>query len=348
VLGLSYIKPRRLRRGDTIAILAPSGGAARLFPHRLERGASALESLGFKCRIYPTCSNFLEGKAGTPEERAADINSAFADNGVHAIMAVIGGVCSNEIVELLDYETIRTNPKIFCGYSDTTVVHNALAKRANLVTFYGPCLMTQFGEYPEPLAFTVKSFLKTTMCSDGYGRVESSPVWSDEILDWSKKLDLSRPRVLKPNYGAIWLREGKASGLISGGCLHTVHQLQGTPIKCEMRNRILLLEVPAGQSLNDAYPLSYVEAQLVDLRLAGVFNEISGLLIGRPPFYSAESAELLFEAVKKVTSSYSFPILAGLDFGHTDPMVTIPLNVLCSIDSDTDVWSIDESGVASL
>lgn len=344
---MTYIKPRRLRRGDTIAILAPSGGAARLFPHRLERGAAALESLGFQCKIYPTCSKFLEGKAGTPEERAADINAAFADSSVHAIIAVIGGVCSNEIVELLDYETIRANPKIFCGYSDATVVHNALTKRANLVSFYGPCLMTQFGEYPEPLAYTVESFLKATMHSDDYGRVESSPVWTDEILDWNEKLDLSRPRVLKPNSGAIWLREGKASGLTSGGCLHTVHQLQGTPIKCEMRNRILLLEVSEGQSFNDGYPLSYVESQLVDLRLAGVFNEISGLLIGRPPFYSAERVNLLFEVVKRVTASYSFPILAGLDFGHTDPMVTIPLNVLCTINSETNVWSIDESGVAS-
>ncbi|MBS3125593.1 LD-carboxypeptidase [Candidatus Woesearchaeota archaeon] len=341
------IKPKKISRGDTIALLAPSGGLGGLFPHRVDSAKRALEKLGFKVKEFPTARKFQDGKAGTPDERIKDLHDAFSDPSIKAIMCTIGGLCSNEIIGRLDYELIKKNPKMFCGYSDISILHHAIARRTGLVTFYGPAAMTQFGEFPEPLPYTVEHFLKATTSTKPVGTIKPSEKWTDETsLDWSKKLDLTRPRNLYENEGHIWLKEGKATAPIIGGCLSSIMQLKGTPYDFDSTGKILFVETCEGQDFTKGEPLGYADAHIMDLRNAGVFDKIKGLVVGRPFGYSAEDRKKFVDIIAKHVASYNFPVLVNVNVGHADPIITIPLGVTVTLDSAQNRFSIDESGVS--
>lgn len=339
------IKPKRLEKGNTIAIIAPSGGLSALFPHRLNNAKLALERLGFKIKLYPTTQKFNNGKAGTKDERIKDILDAFKDKKVKAIICAIGGICNNELLNDIDYEIIKQNPKIFIGYSDNTLLHYAFFKKAKLITFYGPCAITQFAEYPKLLSYTKNHFLKALIKNKPLGKIMPSKFWTDELLDWSQKLDLTRARKLNKNEGYIWLKNGKISGDIVGGCLYSLLQLKGTDFDIDYTNKILFIETPEGQDFTKGEPLPYVESQIVDLKNAGVLGSIKGLIIGRPFGYSNEDKEKLKKVILEHTKEYDFPILFNVDIGHTDPMITLPLNIKVSLDSEENIFSIEESGV---
>ncbi|MBM3199490.1 LD-carboxypeptidase [Candidatus Woesearchaeota archaeon] len=340
------IKPKKLSKGDTIAIIAPSGGLGGLFPHRVDNGIKALIDLGFKVKEYPTIRNFKDGKSGTEQERIKDLHDAFKDKIVKAIVCNIGGLSANSILDKIDYNLIKKNPKIFCGYSDITLLHLAFLKKVKLVTFYGPCLMTQFGEYPKPLPYTTQYFLKA-LFGGNIGKIAASETWTDEFLDWGQKKDLERPRRLVSNKeGFIWLQRGKVTGKIIGGCLYSLLQLKGTEYDVDYKDKILFIETPEGQSFAKGEPLAYVDTQIMDLRNAGVFDKIKGLIIGKGFGYTEEEREKFKQIVVHHTKDYEFPVLFNVNIGHTDPMITLPLNVKISLDSEKDMFRIDEEGVS--
>lgn len=341
------IKPQKLEKGGTIAIIAPSGGLAKLFPHRIERAKTYLEKSGFQVKLFPTLSKFVKGKAGTVSDRVADIHDAFSDKSIKAIICAIGGLSANELLNKLDYDLIKKNPKIFCGYSDITLLHCAFQKKANLVTFYGPCAMTQFAEYPNPLKYTVDHFLKAVTNEKPIGKVVSSNEWTDEVLDWGTKEDLKRPRKLLPNQGQVWLNKGKAEGIIVGGCLYSLLQLKGTEYDIDYNNKILFIEVPEGEDFTKGTPISYVDSQLMDLRNAGVFDRIKGLIVGLSFGYNEDEQDELKELIRNHIQKYKFPVLFNVNIGHADPIITVPLGVRANLDSNSKVFSIDESGVGS-
>lgn len=341
------LKPEKLRQGDTIGIISLSSGAGALFPHRVDRGVAALQTMGFEVLVYPSVRKNWHGSGGPPEERAADLHHAFSNNQVRAILATIGGLTLNDVLPLLDYELIRGNPKVFCGYSDNTLLHSALWREARLVSFYGPCLMTQFGEYPEPLSYTVQSFL--TMLSGKQEEVTIVPSfeWTSEFLDWGTKADLARPRTLHPTTdGHLWLREGRATGRITGGGLYSLLQVKGTAFDADYDDAILFIDIEPSQDHIDRAPLvSNVSSRLGDLRLAGVFSKIRGLVVGRPLRYSNSDNEQFIESIMRQTEGCSFPVLANVNIGHADPVITLPINVNVELDSQADRFRILECGV---
>ena len=341
------IKPKRLEKGDTVAIIAPSSGLAKLFPHRIERAKKALEQLGFHVKLFSTISKFDNGKAGTVSDRVENIHEAFSDKNIKAILCAIGGLSANELLRDLDYDLIKRNPKIFCGYSDITLLHCAFQKKSNLVTFYGPCAMTQFGDSPEPLKYTVDYFLKAITSDKSIGEISSSEKWTDEVLDWGTKEDLKRPRKLLPNQGHIWLKDGKAGGKIIGGCLYSLLQIKGTEYNLDYDDKILFIEVPEGEDFTKGTPLAYVDSQLMDLRNAGLFDKIKGLIVGKSFGYTEDEQSQFMELVKKHTKEYNFPVLFNTNIGHADPIITIPLGVKANLDSHSNLFSIDESGTES-
>lgn len=338
-------KPKRLNKGDKIAIISPSGCAATLFPHRVERGVAALEKLGFAVEIYPTVSKNYHGSAGTPEERAADIHRAFEDSSVAAILAATGGISLNEVLPLLDYGLIKKNPKIFCGFSDNTQLHCALATQANLVSFYGPCLIHQFGEYPDPLPYSVEGFMSTLMGEATQAIVPSSH-WTDEILNWFEKVDLTRPRNLYSNTDAhLWLHAGQCKAPIIAGCLHSLLQLKGTKYAPDYNNKIMAIDFSEGiENFAKGFPIQYVACQIADLALAGVFSQISGLILGRPFGYDEAERKEFIEMINRQLAGYDFPILANVNIGHTDPIITLPQYVLCELNSGQNSFKLLEQG----
>jgi len=339
------IKPKKLEKGDTIAIISPSAGLASIFPHRLDNAAKFLESQGYKIKEF-SCTRKNRGWESAPaEERAKDLMNAFKDKEVKAIICSIGGHTSNKILEFLDFEEIKENAKIFCGYSDISVLHYAIHKKSGIVTFYGPAAMTQFGEYPEPLSYTLEYFEKAISIAEPIGRVIPSSEWTDEILDWDKKEDLARPRKLIKNEGFEWLKEGKAEGEILGGCLPSIAHLIGTEYWPDHNNKILFLETPEGQDFGKGLSLAEADSLLADLRIIKIFEKIKGLIIGRPFRYSEEEQQKFKEIILENTRGYDFPILYGADVGHTDPIITIPLGVKAKLDSLNNLFSIEEAGV---
>lgn len=339
------IKPKKLEKEDTIAIISPSAGLAAIFPHRLDNAIKFLESQGYKIKEFPCTRKNKGWESASAEERASDIMSAFKDKEVKAIICSIGGNNVNKTLEFLDFEEVKKNPKILCGYSDISALHYAIHKKSNLVTFYGPAAITQFAEFPKPLNHTLEYFNKAVTRTIPIGKVTPSKNWTDEVLDWGEKKDLERPRKLRKNSGYEWLKEGKAEGEIIGGCLHSILHLMGSEYWPDHKNKILFIETPEGEDFTKGESLAEVDAQLCDLRISGVFNEIKGLIVGRPFGYTDEEKEKFKEVIIDNSRGYNFPILYGADIGHTDPQITIPLGAKVLIDSENNSFELLEEGV---
>lgn len=145
------MQPPRVRPGQTVAIVSPSSGAVGKWPHRVARATAYLNSLGLRVRVMSNAARSDGWASAPPRARVADVHEAFADNEVAVLLASIGGNHSNQLLPFLDYELIRTHPKIFQGYSDITVLHWAIRKHAGLSTFYGPALVPELGEFPTVL-----------------------------------------------------------------------------------------------------------------------------------------------------------------------------------------------------
>ena len=320
--------PGRIREGDTVAIVSPSFGAVGQFPHRTERGLAYLESLGLRVRLMSHAAETAGWVSSSAGSRVADIHEAFSDDQVTAIVCGIGGNHSNQLLPLLDYDLIRRHPKIFQGYSDITVLHWAFAKHANLRTFYGPALVTQMAEYPSVLPFTDR-FMRATWFGESPIEFEPAAEWTDEHMEWADKTDLTRPRAMQPSTGWVCVRAGAAEGWLIGGCIESVcWHIKGSDAWLDLNGAVLFLETS-----EEAPSPAHVDAYLVDLENLGVFEQIRGLVIGRPMGYSADQTEQLWAVVSDRTAHSGVPVLGNVDCSHTDPMLTMPIGSKVALDA---------------
>lgn len=343
---MKIIKAFKLIKSDQIGLISNSAPLAGLVPHRTKNGLKMLRDLGFKPKLGTSALKVEDYIAGSPENRAKDINLLFKDKNIKAIISFIGGDHSNQLLKLLDYEVIKNNPKIIMGYSDSTVLLLAIYTQTGLVTFYGPTVLNQFAEYPKMLDFTLDHFKKTVMSNTPIRKIMPSLQWTEEVMDWFEKKDLSRARKMKKNSGWEWLKEGKANGVLIGGCLASLMHLRGTKFWPNFNGTILFWEISESESsIFKGEPISAVDSHLADLENSGVFDKICGMVIGRPYRYSKTDEKQLIDLIKKRTKKYNFPILYRVDFGHTDPVITMPIGVKSSLDSKENIFSIDESGV---
>jgi muramoyltetrapeptide carboxypeptidase len=334
------VRPPRLRKGDTVGIVSPSWGGGAEYPHRIERGVEYLESSGFRVRIAPHAMNSVGYVSDTAENRASDIHAMFGDPEVRAIVATIGGDHSCHLLPLLDFDLIREYPKIFMGYSDVTVLNVAIWQMTGLVTFNGPALMVELAEYPEVFEYTEWHMLKVLCSAEPVGRVESSAWWTEELLDWGEKEDLTRARAGEASSGWTWLKGGKAEGVLVGGCLESMQHLRGTPYWPDLDGAILFLETSEEKPEPER-----VDGILMDYENMSVLERIRGLLFGRPMFYEPEEREQLHEVILERTEGYGFPVVAEMDFGHTSPMFTLPVGCRAAVDADRERFEIVEPAV---
>ena len=335
-------KPRRIRAGDTVAIVSPSFGAVGEWPHRAERATAYLESLGLSVRLMPSAARSDSWTSAPPEDRVADLHAAFEDDQVAVVLCGVGGNHSNQLLPLLDFDLIREHPKVFQGYSDITVLHWALARHAGLGTFYGPTLAAELGEFPQVLPYTDR-YLRAAWFGAEPTAFEPSPVWTDEFLDWDVKADLARARELHESEGWVTIRDGVAQGWLFGGCLETIcWHVKGSTAWLAPDGAILLLEMS-----EEAPSPAHVDGYLTDLEQLGVFEAAAGLVIARPYGYTAEDRERLWEVVARRTEAAGLPVLANVDAGHTDPMVTLPFGVTAGLDAGAKVLRLLEAPTAS-
>ena len=334
------IKPSRLQPGDTIGIVSPSWGGAGTFPHRVELGVRHVERLGYKVKLARHALNQSSYVSDTPEYRAEDIHDMFREPEVRAVIAAIGGDHSCHLLPHLDFDLIRNNPKIFMGNSDITVLNIAIWKTASLVTFNGPALLTDFAEYPEMYKYTELNMLKVICEAQAAGTIEPSPNWTEEFLDWELKKDLERPRAMQASAGWKWLKPGFEDGVLVGGCLGSLEHLRGTSYWPDWNGALMFIETS-----EEVPPPSRVDCILMDYENMGVFDNISGLLVGRPMGYTEEQRQTLHDVLLERTRKYDFPIVADMDFGHTAPQFTLPIGCRARIDSEKEHFTIIEPAV---
>jgi muramoyltetrapeptide carboxypeptidase len=320
--------PARVRPGDTVAIVSPCSERVFWVEHRFAQGRAYLESLGLRVLVMPHTGEALAGVAVSPEERAEDIHRAFLDPEVSVVLAAIGGDASKELLPYLDYDLIRSHPKVFQGYSDVTVLHWALMKFAGLRTFHGPALLSELGEYPTVPAYTDR-YLRAAWFEAGPIRFEPAEAWTDEFLDWMQRLDTTRARRLRPAAGWQTLQAGVAEGPLIGGCLETIcTHLTGSSAWVNLGGAIVVLET------SEAVPSpAQVEGYLRVLGSAGALTEIAGIAFGRPYGYDDRNKRMLWQAIRRVVAGAGTPALAEVDCGHTDPMLTLPLGAPARLDA---------------
>lgn len=331
-------KPHALQPGDTIAIVSPSAGIASLVPRRFRRGLDYLEGMGYTVKVMPHALGRRGHRAGTYEEQAEDLNQAFADPGVNMILTTIGGYTSNGVLRYLDWGLVRRHPKIVMGYSDTTSLLTGLHTAGGLVTFYGPALLPTFAEFPEMLPYSRDSFLDAVTGRTPVWR--PSPAWTQEKTSWDETDD--RPRGLTPNAGWQVLRPGKACGPVLAGNLTILMSLAETPYFPDFTGRLLCIEDDC------TCPLPYWDNHFNHLRDLGVFDRVAGLLIGRTQDMPRETAPGGYgwrELLEEQLGTLDVPVAWDVDFGHTDPMLTLPLGVEAEMDTDHQTLTLLEPAV---
>jgi muramoyltetrapeptide carboxypeptidase len=321
---MDLVKPKRVRAGGTVRLVAPSSSASIIAPQVWDIGIRKLESKGLKVQVSKHAMNRRGHSSGTAQERAGDLMDAFRDPEVDLVMSVIGGFNSNQLLPHLDYKVIRESRKPFIGYSDVTALNDAILARSGLVNFYGPAFVT-FCQ-PEMAAYTERSFDQILMEGASNTPVEASPEWAEDR--WFLKESLG-PREWKKNQGWDVLREGHAKGRAVGGNLGTLMLLAGTEYWPDMNGAILFLEDDESST-----PQTY-DRDLTHLRQMGVFEKVYGVVLGRSPTEAGfKQNDSLAMIVDELLEDCDIPVVAGVDIGHTDPMFTVPLGARGELSTD--------------
>jgi len=341
------IKPKRLNEGDTIAVLSPSWGGPSRFPHVFDLGLRNIESrFGLKIKEYPTARMDADETYRNPKIRAEDINKAFADPEVSAIIASIGGDDSVRILPFLDLETILANPKIFMGYSDTTAISTYLNFNG-LVTFNGPSIMAGFAQLrylPDSFTDHIRQILMKPFDTLQY---EPYDQWTNQYVEWTTPgYDGEVSPLLENAEKWHWLQgENRVQGRLFGGCIEVLEFLKGTPFWPDgnfFKNKILFFETS-----EDKPTVSILKYMLRNYGSAGILESLNGILFGRARSYSdQEKADLDKMIVQVVSGEFGrsdMPIVTNLDFGHTDPQIIMPIGILAEIDRRNRSFALKES-----
>jgi muramoyltetrapeptide carboxypeptidase len=306
--------PPKLKPGDSVRVIAPSRSLAIIQQAHRALAQERLESLGLNVSFGEHVKESDEFLSSSVESRVEDLHSAFSDPTVKGILTAIGGFNSNQLLKYLDYNLIRSNPKVFCGYSDITAVQNAIYCKTGLVTYSGPHFSTF--AMKQRIDFTLEHFKKCFFSEEPFDCAPSS-FWSDD--PWY--LDQEN-RTFVPNDGLKVIQTGVAQGSILGGNLCTLNLLHGTEYMPPLRDSILFLE-------DDELPGSFSDVEFdrnlqAILHLPG-FSGVRGMVIGR----FQKRSEMTVAKIKTIIHSKrelrNVPVIYGADFGHTDPYLTFPI-----------------------
>ncbi|OPB88930.1 S66 family peptidase [Elizabethkingia ursingii] len=340
-------RPQLLKPGDTVATLSLSWGGAGTFPHRYEAGKKQLEEV-FGLRVIET-KNALKSADyiyKNPQARAEDLMEAFLDSSVKAIISNIGGDDSIRTLPFTDLSVIRNNPKIFLGFSDTTVTHMACYK-AGLTSFYGTSVLVGFAENGGMHQYQIEDIKRTLFSAEPVGKIlPNHDGWTTERLEWGEpELQNTMRNLVKDNQWNFLQGTGKVKGELIGGCIDVLEFLKGTDFwlsESDWDGKILFLET----SEEMMSPLQFCWA-LRNYAAQGVFNKISGLILGRPydNKYVQEYNEILLQVIRDEEGRDDLTIVTEMNFGHTCPVFTIPYGVMAEIDNERKTFSILESGV---
>ncbi|MEK7597956.1 MAG: S66 peptidase family protein [Patescibacteria group bacterium] len=303
--------PEKLKIGDEVRIIAPSRSINILSEEIKNIANKRFLDLGLKLSFGKYINETDEFNSSSIESRIEDLHEAFGNKNVKGIITVIGGFNSNQLLKYIDWELIKNNPKIFLGYSDITALNNAFYAKTGLVTYSGP----HYSLFGQNLYFdyTLKYFKKCLMSDDSF-EIKTSEKWSDDewYLDQNKRELINNP-------GYLVINEGESEGTILGANLCTFNLLQGTEYFPDLSDSILFLEDDY-----ETVPHTF-DRDLQSLIHLPDFNKIRGLVIGRFQKKSNMTDDLLTKIIKTKKELNNIPVVANVDFGHSDPKITFPI-----------------------
>lgn len=292
--------PEKLKKGDTVGLICPS---SPISTERIAKCKAAVEALGYKVKAADNLdTNYAGYMAGDGKVRGEWINKMFADSEVKAVFCVRGGDGSSRVMEHLDYQIIRDNPKIFVGYSDVTNLHLAINRNCGLVTFHGPMVSSNM--------------------TDDFDEESKESLFS--ALSAEEDYAFKNPK----GFAIEVLKEGSAAGRLTGGNLSLLSASIGTPYEVDTRDSILFIE-EVGESITK------IEKWAFHLRNAGKLKACRGILLGQftnvvnencPAFDTARCFE-------DVLDGFDIPVMYNIQSGHGKPMMTLPMGAECSMDT---------------
>lgn len=307
--------PAKLKSGDEVRVIAPSRSMVILGEDCKALATKRLEELGLKVtfgkHVMEADSDYL---AASVEARVEDLNEAFKDKNVKAILTVIGGFNSNSILDYIDYEAIKENPKIFCGFSDITALSNSIYAKTGLVTYSGPHY-SSFGML-KGFEYTLEYF-KKMFFEEGEFEIKASSEWSDDAWFMDQE-----NRKFEKHEGMFIINEGEAEGDIVGGNLCTLNLLQATPYMPNIENKILFLE---DDNLSGNVFLMEFDRNLQSLMHMPEFKTVKGIVLGRAEIASCMNEEKWKKLIKNKPQLSHIPVIGNANFGHTTPIMTFPV-----------------------
>ncbi|HLL15758.1 MAG TPA: LD-carboxypeptidase [Pyrinomonadaceae bacterium] len=315
------VRPRALRTGDVVGLVTPATEVPD--PDRLALAEHTIKYLGLRLKRGRNVGRRFGVYRESVEARLDDLHAMFRDPEVRGVFAIRGGYGSAHLLDRIDYDLIRRNPKVFVGYSDITAMHLAINRHARLVTFHGPIVLSRFTDY------TQQHFRKALFETTPLGTLTNPP----------------EPNALRPAHTLRTVRPGTAIGALTGGNLSLIVSTLGTPYEIDTRGKILFLEDVEEQAYS-------IDRMLTQLRLAGKLRDAAGVIWGEcdgcgPRDYKP-STVLPFtvgEVVDNLLGGLQIPVLSGLTIGHTNDQLTLPLGVAATLDASAGRLDIKEAGV---
>jgi muramoyltetrapeptide carboxypeptidase len=317
------IKPKALREGDRVAVISPTTWADI---DAVNKGEQRIRAMGLEPVMFPTCYSKHGYLSAPDEKRAEDVNNAFADESIKGIVCLRGGYGTMRILNLLDYDMIRKNPKIFMGYSDITGLHVAFNRICRMVTYHGPMALSSFakvkGNKVKFEKYTYESLRKNLFTNEAPGLVENPKGEAMESLVG-----------------------GKAEGEIIGGNLSLLAATLGSPYEVDAKGKILFIE-------DIGEPLYKIDRMLTSLALAGKFKDCAGVILGtwidclQQGSDEEDTDSHLKEVFKEIIAPFSKPVIANFKAGHNFPQPTLAFGTKVIMDADKKEIIFIESGNA--
>jgi muramoyltetrapeptide carboxypeptidase len=303
--------PPKLQPGDELRVISPATSLAVLSAKARQVALETWQSLGFRVSFAKNAAECDIFSSSSIASRVEDIHDAFLDPNVKGVITTIGGYNCNQLLRYLDYNLIKTHPKVLCGFSDITALENAIYAKTGLVTYSGPHFST-FG-MQKGLEYTLTHFQQCLMQSNPFEVIPSAQ-WSDD--SWYRGQE---NRIFENNTGFLMLNPGQADGTLLGGNLSTLNLLQGTEYMPSLANSILLLEDD-----DESKPRNF-DRDLQSLLHLPEFSLVKAIIIGRFQKASEVSTEQLTQMIRSKRELAHIPVIANADFGHTTPQFTFPI-----------------------
>jgi len=292
--------PNSIKPGDTIGVIAPSNIILEKDEEYIQKSIKLFEDLGYKVKFGKYVRANTLGYGATPKQKAEDINNMFKDEEIKAIICVKGGEDSNSTFDYIDYEAIKNNPKIICGFSDITSITNCIYSKTGLVTFNGP------------------TFKSLTSWETDYSFKELIKRFQNKSLEIGVEED---------KYEII--QKGVSEGELIGGNLSLTTKLVAGKYLLDFADKILFIEELGYES-----DPNLVNNNLYYMKQNGVFDKIKGIWVGN---YEHESGIALEKILLDVLAGdYDFPIIKSNNFGHCDKKTVIPIGTKARIDTIND------------